>query len=99
MTGVSRRSLLSTATALAFAIGFGAGVSGAWLLDHPTGAGPRAALAAVDRPAIDRTGGGIVEPARERLADTALAAAAGDRLAARPAVIEALQAEASRVKT
>ena len=43
---MARRHLLSTATALAFALGFGAGVFGAWLLELPTDAGPRAALAA-----------------------------------------------------
>ena len=43
---MARRHLLSTATALAFALGFGAGVFGAWLLEPSTDAGPRAALAA-----------------------------------------------------
>jgi murein DD-endopeptidase MepM/ murein hydrolase activator NlpD len=43
---VARRHLVSTATALAFALGFGAGVFGAWLIEPPTDAGPRAALEA-----------------------------------------------------
>jgi murein DD-endopeptidase MepM/ murein hydrolase activator NlpD len=43
---VARRHLLSTVTALAFALGFGAGVFGAWLLEPPADAGSRAALVA-----------------------------------------------------
>jgi murein DD-endopeptidase MepM/ murein hydrolase activator NlpD len=46
---LSRRHLASTAVTLAFAIGFGAGAFGAWLLDQPPAAGPGAALAALDR--------------------------------------------------
>ena len=63
-TGVSRHHLLSTATALAFALGFGAGVFGAWLAEPPTDASPRAARAAVDRAAVDRPEDGVAE--RER---------------------------------
>jgi murein DD-endopeptidase MepM/ murein hydrolase activator NlpD len=66
MTGVSRRHLLSTAAILAFAIGFGAGAFGAWLLDLPTDASPRAAFAAVARPYMDPTDG-VLQGARERL--------------------------------
>ena len=33
MSGVSSRRLLSTATTLAFAAGFGAGMVGAWLME------------------------------------------------------------------
>jgi murein DD-endopeptidase MepM/ murein hydrolase activator NlpD len=96
-TGVSRRHLLSTATALAFAIGFGAGVFGAWLADDATDASPRAA---VDRAAADRAEDGMVERARARLPDAGLVAPSDTPLLpARPTVIEALQAEASRVKT
>ena len=43
---MARRHFLCTATALAFAFGCGAGVFGAWLLEPPTDAGPRAALVA-----------------------------------------------------
>jgi murein DD-endopeptidase MepM/ murein hydrolase activator NlpD len=46
---VSRRHLVSTATVVAFAFGFGAGVLGAWLLETPSDADPRAALATLDR--------------------------------------------------
>ena len=55
---MSRRHLLSTATVLAFALGFGAGVLGAWLLEVPTDANPRAALAAT------RSSVGDLGPAR-----------------------------------
>ena len=96
MTGVSRRHLLSAVTALAFAIGFGAGGFGAWLLDHPSEVSPRAALAAANQPAADRPDG-VLERARERLPEAGLVVPTDPSLAARPALIEALEAEAGRL--
>ena len=96
MTGVSRRHLLSTAAILAFAFGFGAGVFGAWLLDLPTEAGPRAALAAVDRAAADRPHGGL-EHAPERMPDAGLVMPEGGRLSAQLSAIEPAHAAAGRV--
>jgi murein DD-endopeptidase MepM/ murein hydrolase activator NlpD len=96
LTGVSRRPLLSTAAILAFAIGFGAGAFGAWLLDLPTDASPRAALAAVARPYMDRTDG-VLKGARERLPDAGpVVPTKRPRLAAQGA-IEELQVAAGSV--
>jgi murein DD-endopeptidase MepM/ murein hydrolase activator NlpD len=53
---VSRRHLLSTATVLAFALGFGAGVLGAWLLETPTDANPLAALDRAHDAELERGG-------------------------------------------
>lgn len=47
---VSSRHLLSTATALAFAIGFGAGVIGAWMIGAPADSDPGPTVAAVNPP-------------------------------------------------
>jgi murein DD-endopeptidase MepM/ murein hydrolase activator NlpD len=81
MSGVSSRRLLSTATTLAFAAGFGAGVLGAWLLDHPT----------------DTALGGAASVAEgDGGRGAALIQAAQAGLTARPAAIGAPQAEALR---
>ena len=45
---VSNRRLLSTATTLAFAVGFGSGVLGAWLVDRPADRSVEAALPVVE---------------------------------------------------
>ena len=81
MSGVSSRRLLSTATTLAFAAGFGAGVVGAWLMDHPTDTAPGGAVSVA--------GGG-----QDSGPGAALIQAAQASLTARPAVIGAPQAEA-----
>jgi murein DD-endopeptidase MepM/ murein hydrolase activator NlpD len=97
MTGVSRRHLLSTAAILAFAIGFGAGAFGAWLLDLPTDASARAAFAAVARPYMDPTDG-VLERARERLpAAGPVMPTKPSQLAAREAIGE-LQAAAGSLR-
>jgi murein DD-endopeptidase MepM/ murein hydrolase activator NlpD len=97
LTGVSRRPLLSTAAILAFAIGFGAGAFGAWLLDFRTDASPRAAFAAVARPDTDRPDR-VLEGARELLPDAGLVAPVERGQPAPPAAIEALQVAAARLK-
>ncbi|MGH6896904.1 MAG: peptidoglycan DD-metalloendopeptidase family protein [Geminicoccaceae bacterium] len=83
MSGVSSRRLLSTATTLAFAAGFGAGVVGAWLMDHPAGPGDGMSLA---------------EPGPDSVPGAALAQPARASLTVRAAVIGAPQAAASRPK-
>jgi murein DD-endopeptidase MepM/ murein hydrolase activator NlpD len=83
MSGVSSRRLLSTATTLAFAAGFGAGVVGAWLMDQPT----------------DTAAGGVVSVAGggpDSGPGAALIQAARAGLTTRPAVIGAPPAEARR---
>jgi murein DD-endopeptidase MepM/ murein hydrolase activator NlpD len=91
MTGVSRRYLLSMAAIVAFAIGFGAGVGGAWLLDFATEAGPRTARAAVQWALADRPDG-VLERAPERLPDAGLAPTHGYP-SAPPRAIEAPRPE------
>lgn len=90
---VSHRHLLSTATAFAFAIGFGAGVFGAWLVGQPSDSGAGLALAAVHR--SDDSG---LAHARQGVASATPALPGHVGLTARqPVVIGAPQAQASRV--
>jgi murein DD-endopeptidase MepM/ murein hydrolase activator NlpD len=87
--GVSHRQLLSTATALAFAIGFGVGVVGAFVTGQPGDPGAGLARAAV-HPSDDAV------PARARASLFAATPGLGSegRVTAGPAVSQALQAEA-----
>jgi murein DD-endopeptidase MepM/ murein hydrolase activator NlpD len=82
---MSLRRYLSTATALAFAVGFGSGVFGAWLLDRPTNGG-----AAPPVPVVDR--GQLIVP------ETAAARPVHASLAVRPAMIASLHAPAGADK-
>ena len=85
--GVSRRQLLSTATALAFAIGFGAGVLGAFLMSQPSDSGAGLARAAAHPP-------DDAAYAPESAPDAMPAHRSDVRITARPALLEALGAEA-----
>jgi murein DD-endopeptidase MepM/ murein hydrolase activator NlpD len=85
MTGVSIRRHLTAATALAFAVGFGSGVLGAWMLERPTIGDPAAIASAID-------GRQHIVPA------TAVAQPVLASLAIRPAMIDSLQAMASARK-
>lgn len=89
---MSHRHLLSTATAFAFAIGFGAGVLGAWLMGQPDASGAGLAVAAVPR-----SDDGVLARARQSLPSATPALSGHARLTARPVVIEALQAQARSV--
>jgi murein DD-endopeptidase MepM/ murein hydrolase activator NlpD len=75
MSGMSNRRLLSSATTLAFAVGFGSGVLGALLIDRPLQPGDGAAAAVADAD-------------RGHLPEVALARPAHAGLTVRPAVIE-----------
>jgi murein DD-endopeptidase MepM/ murein hydrolase activator NlpD len=85
--GVSRRQLLSTATALAFALGFGAGVLGAFLMSQPSDSG-----AGLARAAAHSSEDAAYAP---ESAPGAISARRSDaRVTARPALLDALGAEA-----
>jgi len=86
MSGVSSRRLLSTATTLAFVAGFGAGIVGAWLMDHPMDSGDVSAVAVAER-GQDGASGALIQPARASL--TARPGAIG----APPAAVSQLKAE------
>lgn len=82
---MSLRRYLSIATALAFAVGFGSGVFGAWLLDRPTNGDAVPPVPVVDR-------GQLIVP------ETAAARPVHASLAVRPAMIESLHAPAGAGK-
>ena len=85
--GVSRRQLLSTATALAFAIGFGAGVLGAFLMSQPSDSGAGLARAAAHPP-------DDAAYAPESAPDAMPAHRSDVHITGRAALLEALGAEA-----
>jgi murein DD-endopeptidase MepM/ murein hydrolase activator NlpD len=87
MSGVSSRRLLSTATTLAFAAGFGAGILGAWLMDRPTDSSGGGAVAVAERGQDGASGATLISPAQASL--TARPAAIG----APPAAVSQPEAE------
>jgi len=87
MSGISSRRLLSTATTLAFAAGLGAGMVGAWLMEHPTDSGGGSAAAVAERGQDGAAGATLIQPAQASL--TARPAAIG----APPAAVGQLKAE------
>jgi murein DD-endopeptidase MepM/ murein hydrolase activator NlpD len=87
--GVSHRQLLSTATALAFAIGFGVGVVGAFVMGRP--GDPDAGAA---RAAVHPSGDAVLVHARQSLPSATPAPGSAGRVAAGGAVSKTLQAEA-----
>jgi murein DD-endopeptidase MepM/ murein hydrolase activator NlpD len=79
---VSIRRHLTAATALAFAVGFGSGVLGAWMLERPIFGDPAAIASAVDGRQRIVPGSAVAQPVLARMP-------------IQPAMIDSLQAMAS----